>query len=120
MGEVRVCSEREGLVYGSFQVLEGWWPRLRGLLGPFEGARPVLLVRCRSIHTFGMAFPIDVALVRADGLVVRVARALPAWRVLGRRGTAYVLERPASVLPWPSPDERIVTERVKVGGPECK
>jgi uncharacterized membrane protein (UPF0127 family) len=42
-------------------VAERFWLRLRGLAGldPAELA-PLLLPRCRSLHTFGMRVPIDV------------------------------------------------------------
>lgn len=48
--------------------------RRRGLLGRdnLEGA--LVIERCRSVHTLGMKFPIDVAYVDADGVVVKMMR----------------------------------------------
>ncbi|MBI2710855.1 MAG: DUF192 domain-containing protein [Actinobacteria bacterium] len=75
--------------------------RRRGLLGRdrFDGA--LLLRPCRSVHTFGMRFPIDVVLCDADLVVLR-ACTLPAGRLLRpRRGVRAVVEAEAgSVARW--------------------
>jgi uncharacterized membrane protein (UPF0127 family) len=57
--------------------------RLRGLLGRdgLDGA--LLLTRCRSVHTLGMRFAIDVAFLDRTGAVVSVVAPMPPWR-LGR------------------------------------
>lgn len=39
-----------------------------------------MLRPCRWVHTVGMAFPIDVAFVDAEGIVVKVVR-MGRWRV---------------------------------------
>lgn len=83
-----------------FRTLRGWAERLRGLLGTDELATPVALVDCSSIHTFGMRYPIDVALVRSDGRVLRSWRGLPPGRVLSSRGAWLALERPARAGAW--------------------
>ncbi len=68
--------------------------RARGLLGrlelePNEG---LLLERSRSVHTFGMRFPIDAVLLDRDERVIEVVR-LPPNRVLfPRRRVRAVLE----------------------------
>lgn len=88
-----------------FKVLDRPFERLAGLLGTRRGdARsvPCLLVRCPSIHTLGMAYGIDVALVSEDGLVLRTARNVPPGRVVSHHGAAHALERPSSNEPWPS------------------
>ena len=53
--------------------------RRRGLRGrgDYDG---VLELRARSVHTFGMEFPIDVAFCDPDG-TVRAVRTLPPGRV---------------------------------------
>jgi uncharacterized protein len=74
--------------------------RLSRLLGlsllPRELAGPGLLIpRCRSVHSFGMRFPIDVAFLDRRGSVVRARRGVPAGRVLFCRAASAVLELPA-------------------------
>jgi uncharacterized membrane protein (UPF0127 family) len=67
----------------SVEVAEAPTQRLRGLLGRdgVEGA--ILLPRCRSVHTLGMRFPIDVAFLNRHGKVVAVVAPMRRWR-LGR------------------------------------
>lgn len=45
--------------------------RRRGLLGRDGIEGGLLIERARSVHTLGMRFPIDVAHLDADGVVVR-------------------------------------------------
>lgn len=77
---------REGEVLASLEVADSRSARARGLLGRdgIEGA--LLLQPARSVHSMGMRFPIDVAFLDAEGLVLesltlrprRVTR--PRWR----------------------------------------
>jgi hypothetical protein len=65
--------------------------RRRAGLVPGTG---LLLERCRSVHTFGMRFPIAVAFLDRD-LVVLEVRRVPAGRLLRpRRRARHVLELP--------------------------
>jgi uncharacterized protein len=63
---------RDGEVLASLEVARDRKGRRRGLLGRdgIEGA--LLLQPCRSVHTLGMRFPIDVAFCDADLVVVRI------------------------------------------------
>lgn len=84
-----------------FKVLSSWFERLVGLLGTGPSALPVVLMRSGSIHTYGMAYPIDVALVGRRGEVLVSERALPPGRVLSHAAAFCAFERPASPFPWP-------------------
>jgi hypothetical protein len=66
-----------------------------------DRAGPGLLIpRCRSVHTFGMRFAIEVVFLDASGRVVsRHGDVRPGRVVADRRGTS-VLELPS--LPEPS------------------
>ena len=67
--------------------------RLRGLLG-HDGAQGILILApCRSIHTYGMRFPIDVAFVSADGTVLEAHRNVVPGKHLRCRRAAATLER---------------------------
>ncbi len=61
----------DGRVLASAEVAVGRKERNKGLLGreSFEGA--LVLERCRWIHTVGMKFPLDVAYLDRDGVVVK-------------------------------------------------
>lgn len=61
----------EGRVLASAEVAADRRARRRGLIGrdAMEGA--LVLRPCRWIHTLGMRFPIDVAYVDDDGIVVK-------------------------------------------------
>lgn len=73
-------------VLASAEVADARSARRRGLLGRdrFEGA--LVLRPCRWIHTIGMRFPIDVAYVDQDGIVVKTIQmhrgriGIPVWR----------------------------------------
>jgi hypothetical protein len=69
---------------------------LARLLGLALRRRPpvhaLLLPRCRSVHTFGMRFPLDLIWLDRDGRVLRVDEAVPPWRVRSCRDAAAVLE----------------------------
>src|SRR4051812_36318566 len=68
-----------------------WRARLLGLagLGVLSARDGLLLPVCRSVHTFGMRFALDLVWLGADGRPVRVDRAVPPRRApAGRRGPA--------------------------------
>jgi uncharacterized protein len=69
--------------------------RLTGLIGrPPDAA--LLIPRCRSVHTFGMRFALDLVWLDGHGSVVRVDRRVPPWRVRSCRRASAVLEIPAN------------------------
>jgi uncharacterized membrane protein (UPF0127 family) len=65
--------------------------RLRGLIGRSEEVA-LLLPRCRSVHTFGMGFALDLVWLDAGGRVVRIDRGVRPWRVRSCRCARAVLE----------------------------
>jgi uncharacterized protein len=75
-------------------VADSPWSRMRGLLGRrgLESGEGLLLRPTGSVHTFFMHFPIDVVFLSRDGEVLKVARALPAWRTAGARRAKAALE----------------------------
>jgi uncharacterized protein len=63
---------RDGEVLASLEVAGSRRARSRGLLGR-DGVEGALLLRpCRSVHTVGMRFPIDVAFCDNELQVLRV------------------------------------------------
>jgi len=68
--------------------------RLRGLRG-LEGLGPgeaLLIPNCRSVHTFGMRFPIRVVFLDAEFRVVEVVRLRPNRLARPRLKARHVLE----------------------------
>jgi uncharacterized membrane protein (UPF0127 family) len=71
---------RDGEVLATLEVADTRRARTRGLLGR-DGIDGALLLRpARSVHTLGMRFPIDVAFLD-DELVVLRTVTMPPWRV---------------------------------------
>lgn len=81
-------------------VAEGFLPRLLGLAFlDRDAAQPGLLIpRCGSVHTFGMRFRLDLAFLDRSGYPIRVARSVPAGRIVAERDAVAVLEVPAGSL----------------------
>jgi uncharacterized membrane protein (UPF0127 family) len=52
----------------------------------------LILAPSNFVHTFFMKFPIDILFVARDGRVLKVRRAVPAWRISGRPGAFCVIE----------------------------
>lgn len=82
-------------------LADGWWARLRGLLGrpaPAEG-EGLLLLPCRSVHMFGMEYALDVAFLDRAGSVIAAYHALPpGTRSRWHRRAHAALELPPGTL----------------------
>jgi uncharacterized membrane protein (UPF0127 family) len=79
------------------RVAVGWRARLLGLaLIDLDRAGSGLLIpRCRSIHTLGMRFALDLLFLDRRGAVVSVHRAVAPGRLLfAQRAATAVLELP--------------------------
>jgi uncharacterized protein len=68
--------------------------RLLGLalLRELPRGHALLIRHCRSVHTFGMRFPIDIVFLDERGAVLRVDRQVPRRRVRACRRAFAVLE----------------------------
>ena len=67
--------------------------RKKGLLGRagLEAGAALVIAPTNAVHTFFMRFPIDIVFVARDGAIVKVSRAVPAWRMAAAwRGYAVV------------------------------
>jgi uncharacterized membrane protein (UPF0127 family) len=102
MRSVRVANRTRGVVLGTrVAVADRWWLRLRGLMGRSElGQGEGLLLRpCKAIHMAGMAFPLDVGFLDAEGRLIAMYRDLPPrgrtrWHLRARQA----LELPAGTF----------------------
>ena len=59
----------------------------------------LLLPGCRSVHTFGMRFPVDLVFLDLDLREVSLRRAVPPRRIAFERRARAVLELPAADPP---------------------
>ena len=80
---------------------DSWFGRLRGMTGrpALKAGEGLLLTPCRSIHMYGMRFPLDVAFLDAGGAVVASYPSLRPGRRTGWHWDAvHALELPAGTL----------------------
>jgi uncharacterized protein len=81
---MRVVNRTRGTVVGERVRTAGTFlSRLVGLLGTAAIAEGggLWIVPCRSVHTVGMLYPIDVAFLDAQGVVVGTLEGFPPNRV---------------------------------------
>ncbi len=81
---VRVVNRTREIVLGEkVRTASTFLSRLVGLLGTAAIAEDegLWIVPCRSVHTLGMRYPIDVAFLDARGVVVGILEGFPPNRV---------------------------------------
>jgi uncharacterized membrane protein (UPF0127 family) len=117
---VRVVNRTREITLGDkVRTASTFLSRLGGLLGTaaIGDGEGLWIVPCRSVHTLGMRYPIDVAFLDARGVVVGTLEGFPPNRV-GRvfRDARGALELRAGVLAatGTSPGDRLEFEE---GGP---
>jgi hypothetical protein len=89
---------RDGDVLATAEVAATPRDRRRGLRGRDDVDGALVIRPCRSVHTAGMRFPIDVAFCDAAGTVLHTCTLVP-WRVsrVARRA-AFVVEARAGAF----------------------
>jgi hypothetical protein len=77
-------------------VARGAVCRLLGLslLNRGDAGPGLLIPRCRSVHTFGMRFALDLVFLDRGGAPISVRKRVPPGRILRCRRAAAVLELP--------------------------
>ncbi len=78
---------RDGTVLAAADVAEDLLDAGRGLLGATRYDRALYLPKTRSVHSIGMRFPLDVAFVDQNLIVLDVVR-LERWRLTRPRRRA--------------------------------
>lgn len=76
--------------------------RRTGLLGTTGVDGALWITRCPSVHMMGMRYPIDVAVLDRDGVVIRTATLAPWWGMTWPRlrARATVEMMAGSVREW--------------------
>jgi uncharacterized membrane protein (UPF0127 family) len=96
-----VNQTRNAMLCDRVRAADGFWRRLKGLLGtrslhPGDG---LWITPCDSVHTLGMRYPLDVLFVDESGVVVGCCDGLNPNRFSPRfRKASGVLELPAGTL----------------------
>jgi len=99
---VRIENESRATTLGErVRVADGWWSRLRGMLGrpAPERGEGLLLVPCRGVHMWGMRYPLDVVMMDAERRVIELYEELAPWcRTRVHRDARFALELPAGTI----------------------
>jgi uncharacterized membrane protein (UPF0127 family) len=92
----RACERRRFLGF-DIPVATTWLSRLLGLamVTRDRAGSGLLIPGCRSVHTVGMRFPVDLLFLDGRGLVVEICRDVPAGRFFRCRMAIAVLELPS-------------------------
>jgi len=79
-------------------VAATWRAKLLGLalLDRDAAGAGLLLPRCRSVHTFGMRFGLDLVFLDGDMTLVSIRRGVPSGRIASENRAWAVLELPAA------------------------
>lgn len=74
--------------------------RLRGMIGRrFTSFDAMIFPRCASVHTFFMAYPLDLVFLSAEGRVLKTVPGARPWRPCFRcAGAETVVELPEGTL----------------------
>ncbi len=102
MERVMVRNRTRGTVIAQDAVVaSSWFARLRGLIGrrSLEPGMGMVIRPCSSIHTFFMAFPIEVLFVGEGHRVLRATEPIGPWRIGPIVSRArYVVELPVGAV----------------------
>lgn len=89
----------DGRAVGPVAVADTAAARRRGLLGTSGVEGALWLTKCPSVHMMGMRYPIDVAVVDKEGVVLSVASLRP-WvgATWPRRRASATIEAPVGAM----------------------
>jgi len=88
----------EARVLASIDVANSHSAKAKGLLGRDDIDGAYAIPKCRWIHTIGMKFPIDVAYVDADNVVIKIAAMHPHRIAMPVHKSAMVIEARAGAF----------------------
>jgi hypothetical protein len=75
-------------------IATSFFQRARGLLGKPAKPQMLMIAPCKSIHTFGMHYPIHVAFFNEEGVILSTERSVPPGTKRSCDGACGVLEMP--------------------------
>lgn len=99
---MRIINKTKNSVLAENALIADSWPkRTKGLLGrkAFERGEALVIDPCNSVHTFFMAFAIDVLFVDKDNRVIKAVSNLKPFRMTAVViSSAYVIELPSGTI----------------------
>jgi uncharacterized protein len=89
--------ERRRFIGLEVPIATTWLSRLLGLalLSRGRAGAGLLIPGCRSVHTFGMRFRLEVIFLDPEGRVIEIRRNVPAGRLVRCPAADAVLELPS-------------------------
>ncbi len=96
----------DGRSVGRLEVASGRVARARGLLGRAGLDGALLLPSTRSVHTFGMRFPLVLFWLGIDGTLIDISGPVGPNRVVSNRRAAAVVEVASRSSPRAAPNGR--------------
>ena len=69
-----------GHVLCSAQLASQRKHKRKGLRGTDDSHEPIVIEKCRWVHSIGMSYPLDVAFLDANNSVIAIHRVAP-WRI---------------------------------------
>lgn len=95
-----LLDDQGAVLVNDLGMARSFGERAIGLLGarrllPEQG---LYFEHCRSVHMFGMSFPVDVVFLDESGVIVRTVPMLRPWRIAGCGGANNTLELAAGMI----------------------
>lgn len=99
-GSLYLDRDYRELLIPEVQRTSSMLERMQGLLGkpPLENRQGLLLVPCSSVHTFFMAYPLDLVFLDKHWRITKLVPALKPWRMAWSLAAAMVLEMRANSM----------------------
>jgi uncharacterized membrane protein (UPF0127 family) len=102
MKRIKISNGSKARVLGDrVWLANGYWTRLRGLLGrpEIQVGEGMLIAPSRGVHMYGMRYALDVLLLDRGRRVVAMYQDLPpGGRTRVHREASYALELPVGVI----------------------
>ncbi|MGI5875990.1 MAG: DUF192 domain-containing protein [Dethiobacteria bacterium] len=92
---------KKKIILDEVEIADSFFLRLKGLLGRREllPRKGIIIMPCRSVHTLGMLFPIDLAFVSRDQLICYLIEAMKPNRISPVvKEACCVIEAPAGTF----------------------
>ena len=88
---------KDQVIANQVLLADTFWKRLKGLLGTssLPHGHGLLIKPCNSVHTFGMAYPIDVLFVDRNHRIIKIVEQMKSGKASMALSSSYVVELPA-------------------------